>query len=46
MLNAPEGRAGLTFIVIVMLALLLVAFATAGGALGARLMARKRQPEL
>jgi len=46
MLNAPEGRAGLTLSAITMLAFLLIAFATAGGALGARLMARKRQSEL
>jgi len=46
MLNSPEGRGGVTLSVIVFLVLALVAFSTAGGALGARLMGRTKQPEL
>jgi hypothetical protein len=46
MLNSPEGRGGLTCTVILMLAVGLVIFATAGGALGARMAGRRRQPEL
>jgi hypothetical protein len=46
LLNSPEGRGGLTFAVILVLTLSLVAFATAGGALGARLMGRNRRPEV
>lgn len=46
LLNSPEGRGGLTLAVILVLTLSLVAFATAGGALGARLMGRNRQPEV
>jgi len=46
MLNSPEGRGGMTLSVIVFVVLTLVIFATAGGALGARLMGRTRQPEL
>jgi|CZKF01.1.fsa_nt_gi hypothetical protein len=45
MLNSPEGRSGVTLGVIVFLFLALVAFATAGGALGARLMGHPRHPE-
>jgi hypothetical protein len=45
LLNSSEGRAGITFCVILLLALALVVFATAGGALGAQLMGRRRQPE-
>jgi hypothetical protein len=45
-LNSPEGRGGLTLAVILVLTLSLVAFATAGGALGARLMGRNRRPEV
>jgi hypothetical protein len=43
-LNSPEGRSGVTFGVLLFLILALVASATAGGALGARLMSRRRQP--
>ena len=46
LLNSSEGHAGLTFFIILMLALALVVFSTAGGALGARLMGRRRQPEV
>ena len=46
MLNSPEGRGGVTFSVILFLSVGLVLFATGGGALGARLMARRRQPEI
>jgi hypothetical protein len=46
MLNSAEGRAGVTLSVIVFLVLAMVVFATAGGALGARLMGRTRQPEI
>ena len=46
MLNSPEGRSGLTLSVLIFLFLTLVAFASAGGALGARLMGRTRQPEV
>ena len=46
LLNSPEGRGGLTLAVILVLTLSLVAFATAGGALGARLMGRNRRPEV
>jgi hypothetical protein len=46
MLNSSEGRAGVTLSVIVFLVLAMVIFATAGGALGARLMGRTRQPEI
>jgi hypothetical protein len=46
LLNSPEGRGGLTFTVIAVLTVSLVVFATAGGALGARLMGRNRQPEV
>ena len=46
LLNSPEGRGGVTFSVMLFLVLALVAFAAAGGALGARLMGRTRQPEV
>jgi len=46
LLNSPEGRGGVTFSVMFFLVLALVIFATAGGALGARLMGRTRQPEV
>jgi len=45
MLNSPEGRGGITLSVIIFLVLALIAFATAGGAFGARLTGRTRQPE-
>ncbi len=45
LLSSPEGRSGLTFSVMLLLVLALVASATAGGALGARLMGARRQPE-
>jgi hypothetical protein len=44
LLNSPEGRGGVTFGIMLFLVLALVIFATAGGALGARLMGRTRQP--
>jgi hypothetical protein len=46
MLNSPEGRGGVTLSVIAFLVLALVAFSAVGGALGARLMGRTKQPEL
>lgn len=45
LLNSPQGRGGVALSVLIFLALALVIFATAGGALGARLMGRARQPE-
>jgi RNA polymerase subunit RPABC4/transcription elongation factor Spt4 len=46
LLNSPEGRGGMTFLVLFVLILALVAFATVGGALGARLVGRSRSPQL
>ena len=46
MLNSPEGRGGVTVCVLLFLFLALVLFATAGGALGARMLGRSRQPEI
>ncbi|MGA7830330.1 MAG: hypothetical protein WCA21_05160 [Terracidiphilus sp.] len=46
MLNSPEGRSGLTITVIFLMAVAMVVFATAGGALGARMLSRRRQPEI
>jgi len=46
LLNSPEGRGGMTLCVIFFMVLALVAFATAGGALGARMLGRTRQPEV
>ena len=46
LLNSPDGRGGVTFGVMLFLVLALVVFATVGGALGARLMGRTRQPEV
>lgn len=46
LLNSPEGRGGVTLSIMLFLVLALVVFATAGGALGARLMGRTRQPEV
>ncbi|MFY9852494.1 MAG: hypothetical protein WAK26_01295 [Terracidiphilus sp.] len=45
-LNSPDGRCGVTVCILFFLVLALVVFATAGGALGARLMGRSRQPEV
>jgi len=42
----PEGRAGWLLAVIMLLAIALLLFAVAGGALGARLVARSRRPEI
>jgi hypothetical protein len=46
LLNSPEGRGGETLCVILFLVLVLVVFATAEGALGARLTGRTRHPEV
>jgi hypothetical protein len=46
LLNSPEGRGGMTISVILCLVLALVIFAIAGGALGARMLGRTRQPEV
>ncbi len=46
LLNSPEGRSGVTLSVLLFLALLLVIFAAAGGALGARFAGRARTPEV
>jgi hypothetical protein len=45
-LMPPEGRAGWLLAVVIMLAMALLLFAIAGGALGARLVARSRRPEI
>jgi hypothetical protein len=45
-LLSPEGRAGSMLSGVLVLVVLLVLFAVAGGALGARWMARTRQPEV
>jgi hypothetical protein len=42
----PEGRAGWLLAAIMLLAMALLLFAVAGGALGARLVARNRRPEI
>jgi hypothetical protein len=46
LLLPPEGRAGWLLAAITLLATVLLLFAVAGGALGARLMARTRRPEV
>jgi hypothetical protein len=45
LLLSPEGRAGLMFAGMVVIEVALLVFAAAGGALGARMMARTRPPE-
>ena len=45
-LMPPEGRAGWLLAAVLMLAMVLLLFAVAGGALGARLVARSRRPEI
>jgi len=45
-LMPPEGRAGWLLAAVIMLAMALLLFAIAGGALGARLVARSRRPEI
>jgi hypothetical protein len=45
-LLSPEGRAGSILSAIIFLVVSLLIFAVAGGALGARLMARTRRPEV
>lgn len=45
MLTSPEGRAGIMLTGMVVLEIALLVFAAAGGALGARMMARTRRPE-
>jgi hypothetical protein len=45
-LMPPEGRAGWMLAAIVLLTMTLLLFAVAGGALGARLAARGRRPEV
>lgn len=46
MLFPPEGRAAWLLAALCMLATLLLLFAVAGGAIGARLLARRRRPEI
>jgi hypothetical protein len=46
MLFPPEGRAAWLLAAVAMLATLLLLFAVAGGAIGARLLARRRRPEI
>lgn len=46
MLLPPEGRAGWLLAAMTLLAMVLLLFAVAGGALSARLMARTRRPEV
>ena len=43
---SPEGHAGFTAISLVFNAVFLTLFAIAGGALGARMLGRSRQPEV
>ena len=45
-LLSPEGRAGSVLGAILFLVTGLIAFAAAGGAFGARMMARSRKPEV
>lgn len=45
-LLSPEGRAGWVFCAILMLAVGLLLFAIAGGALGARMLVRRRRPHI
>jgi hypothetical protein len=44
-LLAPEGRAGLLLLALTFLSAALLVFATVGGALGARFLARRRRPQ-
>jgi hypothetical protein len=46
MLTPPEGRAAWLLAALTMLAMVLLLFAVAGGAIGARLLARRRRPEI
>jgi hypothetical protein len=46
MLIPPEGRAAWLLAALTMLAMVLLLFAVAGGAIGARLLARRRRPEI
>jgi hypothetical protein len=46
MLLPPEGRAAWLLAALTMLAMVLLLFAVAGGAIGARLLARRRRPEI
>jgi hypothetical protein len=46
MLMPPEGRAAWLLAALTMLAMVLLLFAVAGGAIGARLLARRRRPEV
>jgi hypothetical protein len=46
MLLPPEGRAAWLLAALSMLTMLLLLFAVAGGAIGARLIARRRRPEI
>jgi hypothetical protein len=46
MLLPPEGRAGWLLAAVILLTMALLLFAVAGGALGARLVARGRRPEI
>ena len=46
MLRPPEGRAAWLLAALTMLAMVLLLFAVAGGAIGARILARRRKPEI
>lgn len=46
MLLPPEGRAAWLLAALTMLAIVLLLFAVAGGAIGARVLARRRRPEI
>ena len=46
MLSPPEGRAASMLGSLTMLAMVLLMFAVAGGAIGARVLARRRKPEI
>ena len=46
MLLPPEGRAAWLLAALTMLAMVLLLFAVAGGAIGARVLARRRKPEI
>jgi len=46
MLLPPEGRAAWLLAALTMLAMVLLLFAVAGGAIGARILARRRKPEI
>jgi drug/metabolite transporter superfamily protein YnfA len=43
---SPEGRGGMMFFVLCFMVVLVLIFSVAGGALGARFLARSRRPEI